>query len=357
MSDSKSRAHARLFLSRARTRLFFARGSRSSLWQRVASRAWRALTLVALALAMTPARGADAVAPTAPAHPLNGKIWDVRAGKLVTMADLTDRLTGIDFVLLGEVHDNPEHHRNQAVVLTALVANARRPALALDQFDREYQPAIDAVQATGADAETLAEAGRFDRKGWTWQYYEPLLRIAIGARLPIVAANLSRRAARDVAAQGLGSLAAPPDTMALSAVWTPAREAALVRAVVDAHCGQLPPDAATPLTLAQRARDATMADSLLAHRARGAVLIAGAGHVRRDLAVPLYLRARAPDARIVAIAMTEVIAGHDSPAGYETATAGGGVEPVFDYLWFAPPADRDDPCAGMNMPQRTPRTN
>ena len=144
--------------------------------------------------------------------------------------------------------------------------------------------------------------------------------------------------------------------MALAAVWTPAREAALVRTVVDAHCGQLPPDAATPLTLAQRARDATMAYSLLAHRARGAVLIAGAGHVRRDVAVPLYLRARAPDARIAAIGMTEVIAGRNSPAGYEIAPADGTGDPAFDYLWFAPPADRDDPCAGMTMPQRPPRT-
>ncbi len=314
----------------------------------------QALTLLVLALAITPAHGAEAVAPGTSAHPLSGKIWDVRAGKLVTLAELTDRLTGSDFVLLGEVHDNREHHRDQAVVLSALIANGRRPALALEQFDREYQPAIDAAQAAGANAEALADAGRFNRKGWAWQSYEPLLRIAISAKLPIVAANLSRRAARDIAAQGFGSLAAPPDTMALAAVWTPAREAALVRTIVDAHCGQLPPEAATPLTLSQRARDATMADSLLVHRPRGAVLIAGAGHVRRDLAVPLYLRARAPDARIAVIGMTEVIAGRDAPAGYEIAAAGGDAEPVFDYLWFAPPADRDDPCAGMTMPQRAP---
>ena len=312
--------------------------------------------MVVLALA-TPTRDAGAVAPAAPAHPLSGKVWDVRAGRLVTLAELTDRLTGIDFVLLGEVHDNREHHRDQAVVLSALVAHGRRPALALEQFDRENQPALDAAQDAGADTEALADAGRFDRKGWAWQNYEPLLRIAISAKLPVVAANLSRRAARDVAAQGFGALAAPSDTMALAAVWTPAREAALVRAVVDAHCGQLPPDAATPLTLAQRARDATMADTLLAHRARGAVLIAGAGHVRRDVAVPLYLRARAPNARIVSVGMTEVIAGRNSPAGYEIAAAGGSSDPVYDYLWFAASADRDDPCAGMTMPKRAPRTN
>ncbi|MEO8741371.1 MAG: ChaN family lipoprotein [Casimicrobiaceae bacterium] len=315
------------------------------------------LSLVALACVATATHGAEQITPSAMPHSLDGKIWDVRARKLVTVTELTARLAGADFVLLGEVHDNREHHHFQAMVLAALVANGARPAFALEQFDREHQPAIDAALSAHADAETLADAGKFDRKGWVWGNYEPLVQIAINARLPIVAANVSRRAARELSGQGFGLLAAPPDRLALTAVWTGARENALVRAVVDAHCGQLPPDAAAPLTRAQRARDATMADSLLAQRAAGAVLIAGVGHVRRDIAVPLYLRARAPDSHIVAIGMTEVLAGRDSPSAYEIAAADGSADPVFDYLWFAPPADRPDPCAGFTMPQRAPGQN
>ena len=333
--------------------------TRSPSWQRIACGAMRTLTLalVALAFAAAPAHSAESAAPLASVHSLTGKIWDARGRKLVTASELTARLTGVDFVLLGEAHDNRDHHRYQAAVLSALVAQGARPALALEQFDSEYQSAIDAALAARAGAGALADAGHFDRKGWAWESYEPLVQIALNARLPIVAANLSRRAARDVAAQGFGQLAAPPDPLALNAAWTSAREAALVRAVVDAHCGQLGSEAATSLTRAQRARDATMADRMLKQRTRGAVLIAGAGHVRRDIAVPIYLRARAPDARIVAIGMTEVIAGRDTPSAYETAAASGVVDPVFDYLWFAPPADRADPCAGLTMPQRATRPN
>ena len=95
-------------------------------------------------------------------------------------------------------------------------------------------------------AEAIALAGRFDRKGWQWEDYEPLVRIAVSAKLPVVAANLSRGAARDVAAGGFDSLEPPPAALALLTVWTTAREDALVRTIVDGHCGQLRPEDAGP---------------------------------------------------------------------------------------------------------------
>jgi uncharacterized iron-regulated protein len=285
-------------------------------------------------------------------HPLSGKIWDVRQQRFIPESELLTKLGATDFVLLGEVHDNPEHHAHQAAVLSSLVLRGRRPALAMEQFDREHQPAIDAALARGATTEGIALAGHLDRKGWQWKDYEPLVRIAVSARLPVVAANLSRGTGRAVAAVGFESLEPSPAVLALTSVWTTAREEVLVRTIVDGHCGQLSPENASPMTRAQRARDAIMADAMVGHRATGAVLIAGAGHVRRDTAVPLYLRARAPDASIVTVAMTEVQAGTDDPAAYKTSAAEGATEPVFDYLWFTPRFEREDPCAGFTLPSR-----
>jgi uncharacterized iron-regulated protein len=293
-------------------------------------------------------------AGTTDPHPLSGKIWDVRQRHFISAAELLGKLAATDFVLLGEVHDNSEHHARQAFVLNSLIQAGRRPALVMEQFDRENQPAIDAASTAGADAEGVAVAGHMDRKGWQWASYEPLVRIAIGARLPIVAANLSRSAARDVAAQGFDRLEVAPAALAIPDVWTNARQDALVATIVEGHCGQLRAQDAGPITRAQRARDAVMADILLRHRQEGAVLIAGAGHARRDLAVPLYLRARAPDAGVVSIALTEVEPGIDAAAAYETASATGPGDTVFDYLWFSPRAERDDPCVDLKMP-RPPR--
>ena len=314
-----------------------------------------ASTMVLLAFVASGFCGAQPVAPpvSTAVHPLIGKIWDVRQRRFVTESELMSRLTATDFVLLGEVHDNPEHHAHQAAVLSSLVRAGRRPALVMEQFDRENQPAIDAALAAGANAEGVAAAGRLDREGWQWERYEPLVRIAVSAKLPVVAANLSRRAARDVAAQGFDRLEVASATLALTDVWSSAREDVLVQSIVESHCGQLRPQDAGPMTRAQRARDAVMADAILRYRTGGAVLIAGAGHVRHDLAVPLYLRARARDATVLSVALTEVQSGADEVSAYETTSAAGSADPVFDYLWFSARAERQDPCAGFTLPKGT----
>ncbi len=309
-----------------------------------------------LAMVSVPASGVETLAKapaTAATHPLDGKVWDVRQRRFVTATELLGKLAATDFVLLGEVHDNPEHHARQAAVLSSLVQAGRRPALVMEQFDRENQPAIDAALAAGATADGVALAGRLDRKGWQWESYEPLVRIALSEKLPIVAANLSRRAARDVATRGFESMDMSPAVLALPDVWTTAREDLLVATIVEGHCGQLRAQDAGPMTRAQRARDAVMADSVLRYRANGAVLIAGTGHVRRDIAVPLYLRARAPGKSVTSVALTEVQAGANDVVAYETAAAMGTTDPAFDFVWFSTPAKREDPCAGFTLPAAT----
>src|SRR5437762_6083180 len=128
---------------------------------------------VALVWAMIATCTSGQAAVSATAHPLSGKVWDVRQHRFIATSELLGKLAAADFVLLGEVHDNPEHHARQASVLTSLLQAGRRPALVMEQFDRENQPAIDASQAAGADAETVATAGRLDHNGWRWESYEP----------------------------------------------------------------------------------------------------------------------------------------------------------------------------------------
>ncbi len=139
--------------------------------------------LPAIAIAATLALSqliACTIAPESPqqqvAHPLQGKIWDVQSTAVVSQDTLLRELAAAQFILLGEVHDNPEHHRLQADLLRALIARGRRPALAMEQFDREFQPTIDAaLTRPDVSADALATAGEFDRKGWPWPLVAPLL--------------------------------------------------------------------------------------------------------------------------------------------------------------------------------------
>src|SRR5262245_62896057 len=54
-------------------------------------------------------------------HPLVGKVWDVSANTAISEATLNARLARSRFVMLGERHDNPDHHVLQAKLVRALV--------------------------------------------------------------------------------------------------------------------------------------------------------------------------------------------------------------------------------------------
>ena len=132
----------------------------------------------------------------------------------------------------------------------------------MEQFDSEYQPAIDAARAAGADAEALADAGHFDRKGWNWPLYWPLVQFALDRGWPLAAANLSRAEARAIVADPARS-GLPP---------APAVTKALERDIIDGHCGAAPePKRLAGMVEAQRARDVRMASVLKGPN----VLIAG----------------------------------------------------------------------------------
>jgi uncharacterized iron-regulated protein len=263
-------------------------------------------------------------------HPLAGRVWDVRAAKFVSAETMLERAARSRYVILGEAHDNPEHHRLQHEALEALARDGAPRALAMEQFDSEFQAAIDAARRRGADAEALADAGHFDRKGWNWPLYRPLVAFAVAHGWRLVAANLSRAEARAIIAQPSRSGLPPAE---------PALRAALERDMIEGHCGRRPPQKRLAgMVEAQRARDARIAERIRASGTAHTVLIAGLGHARRDLGAPHYLGS----SDVVSIGLVEVEAGAFEARDYlgDFATTAS-----FDYLWFTPRFDRQDPCA------------
>jgi len=266
-----------------------------------------------------------------PPDSLAGRVWDARAARYVAPEQLFERAAKARHVLLGETHDNAGHHRLQLRVLEALAARGETRVLAMEQLDSDRQPAIDAARAVGADAERLADAASFERKGWNWPLYKPLVEFALAHGWPLAAANLSRSDARAVVTDPARSRLPPP---------APAVLAALERDIIDGHCGAAPPAARlTGMVAAQRARDARMAEVLAAQRT-ATVLIAGIGHVRRDRGVPLYL----PGEDVLSIGFVEVQEDKRAPRDYFDGFA---TSASFDYIWFTPRAVREDPCKGM----------
>src|SRR5438045_2392051 len=120
------------------------------------------------------------------------RIWDVAAARFVSETELVGALLAARYRLLGEIHDNPAHHSIRARLITSLAARGAHPTVVFEQLDLDHDAALRAAQARGVDAEQLVEAGRLDRKAWSWPMHKPILEAALAARLPVRAGNLSR---------------------------------------------------------------------------------------------------------------------------------------------------------------------
>jgi uncharacterized iron-regulated protein len=305
--------------------------------------------LTGLALGLPP--GEPWQAPLGQDHPLAGRVWDVAAGQLIDSAVLVERLRRDHFVLLGEKHDNPDHHQLQAWLLRALVAGGKRPAVGFEMFTVADAPAIARQLAEHpSDAVGLADAVNWQRSGWpAWAMYQPIAEAALQSKLPIIATNLAPATVRALGQSGAAALdAAFVTRYGLDRPLAPEAQEAMAREIHAAHCGYAVGTQVDAMLLVQRARDAQMAESLAAAgEQHGAVLIAGAGHVRRDYGIPTYLASRTPEASVLSVAFLEVSQDKLEPTAYVAGFA----RPTFpfDYVWFTPRVDDDDPCVAFEQ--------
>jgi uncharacterized iron-regulated protein len=274
-------------------------------------------------------------------HPLIGQIYRVADGRVVSEADLLHAAETADFVLIGESHDNRDHHRLQARIVSALERDARRRrAVAFEMISADRQlEVVEHLDANPGDAAGLGAAVDWPGRGWPdWALYEPIARAALANGAQIVAADLDAEQRRAVFEQGAQALRTSFVRRTgldqdLSATLT----SDLREELREAHCRQAPPEVLGGMYQVQRARDAMLADRLAATSGRaGGILIAGNGHVRKDRGVPWYLGRLKPAARTLSIGLLEV----------EDDVRHSPADLPYDYVWFTPRVDDgQDPCA------------
>lgn len=269
------------------------------------------------------AAGAALTAGCAQRPGVNERIVEVATGRSLSRAELLAAVRASEFALFGEQHDNPLHHRRRGELLAALPTRSLVVAEHLTR-GRAYTEGAQLLPG-------LVAAG-FDPQGWAWPLHEPLFAAATQARLRLVGGNLPRELARRIAREGEAAL---PEDLAERLRRAPLDAAAqevLDADLVAGHCHRLPVARLPGMRLAQRARDAAMADALLTGGGTPAVLLAGNGHVRTDYGVPRLLMSRS----VVSVGFVEtgqVVAG--SP---------------YTHLWITPAIEREDPCADAAVP-------
>ncbi|WP_417524304.1 ChaN family lipoprotein [Marinovum sp.] len=229
--------------------------------------------------------------------------------------------------VLGEVHDNPAHHAEQA----RRVAEIAPEALVFEMLTEDQAARV--TPELRDDAEVLETALGWAESGWPdFAMYYPIFAAAPQAR--IYGAAVPREAAQAAMRDG-HEVAFGPDagryglTEALSAEEQAQREA--LQQV--AHCDALPEEMLPMMVSVQRLRDAALARAVvqaLDQTGGPVAVITGNGHARRDWGLPKVLERVAPEARVFVLMQGE---GDVVPEGGH------------DEVVFAPPVERDDPCA------------
>ncbi len=262
-----------------------------------------------------------------PPHPLEGRIWAVESATFISREELFDRLPAGGWLLLGEQHDHPQHHRIQAEWIAALADRQQLGAVALEMANHDQQQALDAALGQG-DAVT-PEALHW-QTGWPWSLYGEVIATALNRASAVAAADLTRDEQRQAYREG-----------------APHGELGEVHAdfmrdlLYESHCGQMPHTALDGMRQVQLARDQQMAEVLRQYTdaARTGVMLTGGIHARRDLGIPRWL-----PGPLVSVLMISADNG-DTPVDYLPDGLPG--QPVTDYLLFTSALPDKDYCAGF----------
>lgn len=249
--------------------------------------------------------------------------------------DFVSGLDGADIVILGEVHDNPQHHRNQADIIKALA-----PSAVVFEMLTPAQAAL-ANQMTDRD-QGFADALDWQSSGWPdWLLYRPVFEAVgdtpiYGMALP---GDTVSRAVTEGAAAVFGKAAG---AYGLANPLPASQQQARENHQQAAHCNMLPESMLPGMVEAQRLRDASFARTTLQalEETGGPVItITGSGHARTDWGMPVALRRAAPTVSVISLGQFE-----------ETPEAG----TPYDAFLVADPAPREDPCAGFARRKTAP---
>ncbi|MEZ1319446.1 ChaN family lipoprotein [Pseudomonas fluorescens] len=255
--------------------------------------------------------------------PVVADIRDLHSGQALSAQELVVRLASASRLIVGEQHDNRDHHEVQGWLLQALGDQRPQGSLLLEMLTPDQQTRVDDVRRAPTLPADLPDALAW-QSGWDWSLYGPIVRFALTQPYPLLAANLEAAEVRAVYA----------DQPTLSGARTNAEpvRAALLAQVSESHCGLLPESQMPAMLAVQQQRDRRMAERLLAAPAP-ALLLAGGYHARKDVGAPIHAldlgETQAPTVLMLAQRGTEVTAAEA------------------DYVWYTPVTPAPDYCAQM----------
>ncbi len=234
----------------------------------------------------------------------------MKKGVLYDIEDAFDILMDYNIIFIGEEHQSRVSHNAEVTILRGLAKRDSSLLLALEMFERDVQDVLDAYLMGKISEEEFLEQSR------PWpnylEDYRPLIEFAKKRSIPVIAANVPRRAASAVASANKIS----PKVMGEDRIYLPKLlhlDSKKYYMLFMSTMGQMlysePMGRMNPKGLykAQVLKDAVMAASLepsLDHR-----ILFCCGHFHSDyhLGIPYQLQRNHPKLKISVIAMASSV--------------------------------------------------
>lgn len=249
------------------------------------------------------------------------RVFDTARNTFTDFETMTAGLARADVVFVGEQHDDPNTHQLEKGILEGLKRRQAPVVLSLEMFERDAQSALEQYLAGSIDEEAFLKGSR------PWPRYatdyKPLVEFAKASGWRVIAANVPRRYASEVAKAGLSAVdkLSPEDRSHLAADLRCPRDAYFDRfaATMNEHPAQGPqektitPEAARQRTEryydSQCTKDETMAESIAAAIERKPGLVVhfnGAFHSDFGQGAAERTRRRLPDRKVVVVTILPV---------------------------------------------------
>lgn len=128
------------------------------------------------------------------------RVYDSRRKQFSDFEQMLADLAKADVVFVGEQHDDPNTHRLELAVLEGLARRGVPVILSLEMFERDAQEPLDHFLMGHMEEEDFLDVSR------PWPRYKtdykPLVDLALAKQWPVVAANVPRPIASEVAKGG-----------------------------------------------------------------------------------------------------------------------------------------------------------
>ena len=234
----------------------------------------------------------------------------MRNGLLYDLERSFEMLLGYDVIFVGEEHESRVSHHAELTILKGLAKRDSNLVLALEMFERDVQDILDAYLKTKISEKKFLEQSR------PWpnylKDYRPLVEFAKKRGVPVIAANVPRRAA---AAVTMANKVSPdvmgedrkylPKTLHLKSKEYYKRFVSSMREMP--HFTPMKGMKVDGLYKAQVLKDGVMAASVEPFLDRRTLFCCGHFHSDYHLGIPYQLQKNHPELKIAVIAMASSV--------------------------------------------------